>query len=114
MNLKDLLAAVYGNSQTLTFQQVLEAIDAEFDFTPSAFVNGQQQNNETENQGSCKVLSFASQAGLSEAHTLRLFAEHYRSVMANPDGNDHQNIRQFMQQGWKGVSFEKKALIKRA
>lgn len=114
MTLKELLAAVYAKSQSLEFSQVLDAIDAEFEFTPTAFVNGSVKNSENENQGSCKVLSFAFQAGLSEEHSLHLFAEHYRSVLANPDGSDHQNIRQFMHNGWTGVSFARKPLIKRA
>ncbi|TCS43753.1 HopJ type III effector protein [Reinekea marinisedimentorum] len=114
MTLNELLAAVYSAPESLEFQQVLAAIDAEFEFTPAAFSNGTVNNSETENQGSCKVLSFAHQAGLSEAHTLQLFAEHYRSVLASPDGSDHQNIRQFMAHGWKGVSFSGKALVKRA
>jgi hypothetical protein len=113
MTLNDLLAAVYADSQTLEFTDVLAAIDAEFEFTPSAFVNGELQNGEHENQGSCKVLCFAHKAGLSEGHALRLFAEHYRDVKADPNGSSHQNIRQFMKHGWHKVSFEKKPLQKK-
>ncbi|GAB2979514.1 hypothetical protein GCM10027049_13510 [Mucilaginibacter puniceus] len=47
---------------------------------------------------------------LSAADTLYLFAEHYQSVLANPDGIDHQNIRQFMANGWEGVVFEAEVL----
>ncbi|WP_245840531.1 HopJ type III effector protein [Ohtaekwangia koreensis] len=43
--------------------------------------------------------------------TLSLFAEHYRSVLENPDGTDHQNIRQFMLHGWPGIIFEGQALV---
>jgi hypothetical protein len=113
MTLNDLLAAVYSDSKTLAFADVLSAIDAEFDFTPSAFVNGELKNSETENQGSCKVLCFAHKAGLSEGHAVRLFAEHYRDVLADPKGDSHQNIRQFMKHGWHKVSFEKKPLQKK-
>ncbi len=114
MTLKELLEKVYLYPETLQFAEVLAVIDAEFEFTPAAFSNGAVLNAATENQGSCKVLSFALKSGLSEAHTLTLFAEHYRSVVASPTGSDHQNIRQFMNNGWKGVSFEKVALRKRA
>ncbi|WP_317170712.1 HopJ type III effector protein [Paraflavitalea devenefica] len=41
------------------------------------------------------------------------FAEHYQSVLNNPDGTDHQNIRQFMAHGWPGVVFEGKALLEK-
>ncbi|WP_246859033.1 HopJ type III effector protein [Chitinophaga sp. XS-30] len=48
---------------------------------------------------------------MDEADTLCLFAEHYQSVLNNPDGSDHQNIRQFMTHGWPGVVFEGEALL---
>lgn len=113
MTLKEILAAVYESPETLEFQSVLSAIDSEFEFTPTAFSNGKIINSAMQNQGSCKVLSFANKSGLSQPHTLALFAEHYRNVLADPGGNDHQNIRQFMATGWKGVSFEKVALVKK-
>jgi hypothetical protein len=112
-SLQTLLAAVYDQPESLVFTEVLAAIDTEFDFTASAFSNGELRNSALENQGSCRVLSFAHQAGLSEIHTLSLFAEHYRSVLADPQGDNHANIRQFMQRGWRGVSFAQTPLIKR-
>ena len=48
---------------------------------------------------------------LNQADTLALFAEHYAAVLATPDGTDHQNIRQFMQNGWNGIKFEGTALV---
>lgn len=36
---------------------------------------------------------------------LACFGEHYRSVLANPSGNDHANIRTFMRTGWGGIEF---------
>jgi len=113
MTLKDLLAAVYQQPESLVFDQVIATIDSEFYFTPTAFANGSLKNSADQNQGSCKVFSFASKSGLSEPHTLTLFAEHYRDVLANPDGDNHQNIREFMHQGWKAVSFQKIALKKK-
>jgi len=75
--------------------------------------NGAQHNAATENQGSAKVFSFAKLQGLDQAQTLSLFAEHYASVLATPEGTDHQNIRQFMQNGWDGVKFEGQALTEK-
>ncbi|MFX6035677.1 HopJ type III effector protein, partial [Acinetobacter baumannii] len=75
--------------------------------------NGTQVNAATENQGSAKVLSFAQLNRLSEADTLQLFAEHYDDVIATPGAANHQNIRQFMQNGWKGVHFESEALTEK-
>jgi hypothetical protein len=56
------------------------------------------------------VFSFAKLEGLNQQDTLKLFAEHYASVLATPEASDHQNIRQFMQNGWDGVKFEGEAL----
>ncbi|MBU2864354.1 HopJ type III effector protein [Reinekea forsetii] len=111
MTLKELLAVLHTNPESLVFSQVLEAIDSEFEFTPSAFTNGKVHSQASENQGSCKVFAFANQAGLSQAHTLKLFAEHYTEVLENVNGTSHQNIRAFMKSGWKGISFEKKNVL---
>lgn len=92
------------------FTDVLAYIDARFHHTPTAFKNGQQHNAANENQGSAKVFSFAKIEGLNQSQTLSLFAEHYAAVLATPEGTDHQNIRQFMQQGWDGIEFEGQAL----
>jgi hypothetical protein len=42
---------------------------------------------------------------------LACFGSYYRKdVLENPNGTDHQNIRNFMNRGWEGISFEKEAL----
>ena len=92
------------------FADVLAFIEARYQHTPTAFQNGAQFNAATENQGSAKVFSFAELEGLNQQDTLKLFAEHYASVLATPEASDHQNIRQFMQNGWDGVKFEGEAL----
>lgn len=75
--------------------------------------NGDTYNEATQNQGSAKVLAFGRLNNLSKEDTLLLFAEHYQSVLDKPDASDHQNIRQFMANGWDGVVFEGEALIKK-
>lgn len=92
------------------FTDVIQHIEARYTHTPTAFQNGQQHNAATENQGSAKVFSFAQLNHLDQQQTLNLFAEHYASVLATPDASDHQNIRQFMQNGWDGIQFEGVAL----
>jgi hypothetical protein len=92
------------------FADVIAFIEARYTHTPTAFKNGQQANGANENQGSAKVFSFAQLNGLDQAQTLSLFAEHYASVLATPEAADHQNIRQFMQNGWDGIQFEGQAL----
>jgi len=113
MTLNELLAVLYQTPEQLEFKQVIETIDAEFEYTASAFTNGTLHNAANENQGSCKVFAFAHQCGLSESNALALFAEHYRAVIADPEGTAHQNIRQFIAKGWKGISFQTKPLIKK-
>ena len=95
------------------FSDVIAFIEERYTHTPTAFKNGAQQNAASENQGSAKVFSFAQLQGLNQAETLSLFAEHYASVLATPEATDHQNIRQFMQHGWDGVTFEGQALSKK-
>ena len=108
MSLNQLLHQL--SAKQIFFQDVLAFIEANYDYTPSAFKNGNQQNAETENQGSARVLFFAKLHNLSQEDTLSLFAEHYDAVLATPEGTDHQNIRQFQQFGWGGVSFENDVL----
>lgn len=94
----------------LIFTDVIAYIESAYNHTPTAFWNGEIHNEATQNQGSAKVLQFALIKSLSEEDTLQLFAEHYRAVLDNPNGNDHQNIRAFMLHGWEGVRFEGTAL----
>jgi hypothetical protein len=96
---------------SISFSQVLAFIETYYQHQPAAFKNGNVYNEATQNQGSAKVFSFAQQNNLSKEDTLYLFAEHYRSVLDNPDATDHQNIRQFIIHGWEGISFENPALI---
>lgn len=97
--------------QEIQFKDVIAFIDEHYDFTPTRFTNGNTVNEANQNTGSCKVFSFAQLLGLSKQETLNLFGEFYRDdVLKNPDGCDHQNIRNFMEFGWDGVSFEGKAL----
>ncbi|MES2061655.1 MAG: HopJ type III effector protein [Bacteroidota bacterium] len=93
-----------------SFNDVIEFIQTYYQHQPTAFKNGEAYNEATQNQGSAKVFAFAQLNGLNPADTLSLFAEHYQAVLANPDGTDHQNIRQFMAHGWPGIIFEGDAL----
>ncbi|WP_273778338.1 HopJ type III effector protein [Acinetobacter sp. GSS19] len=105
---QDLLAQLQAGEAK--FADVIAYIDARYTHTPTAFTNGKQANAATENQGSAKVFSFAQLNGLDQAQTLSLFAEHYAAVLATPEATDHQNIRQFMQNGWAGIQFSGQAL----
>src|ERR1041385_7998322 len=91
---------------SVTFKEVIEFIEIYYQHQPTAFKNGGNYNEATQNQGSAKVFAFAQLNNLSKEDTLYLFAEHYQSVLNTPGGTDHQNVRQFMVHGWPGVVFE--------
>lgn len=101
------------NNNEIIFADVLAFIDDNYNYTPTAFTNGNQENAIDQNQGSAKVLAFAKLNDYTENDTLKLFAEHYKVVIETPNGTDHNNIRQFMQNGWNGVSFENDVLTKK-
>ena len=98
-------------NNSLPFKEVIEFIETYYHHQPTAFKNGEVHNEAIQNQGSAKVFTFAQLNNLSKEDTLYLFAEHYQSVLNNPIGTDHQNIRQFMIHGWPGVVFEGQALL---
>ena len=104
------IATIDERAHELRFEETMALIDANYDFTPSAFKNGEQLNDAGQNSGSCKVFAFGQIQQLTQQQTLTLFGEHYRDVLATPQGSDHQNIRQFMQHGWAGVLFSQLAL----
>ncbi|MEX6686431.1 HopJ type III effector protein [Danxiaibacter flavus] len=111
--MKEQLITLVGRlkDNSLTFKEVIEFIEASYQHQPTAFKNGETYNEATQNQGSAKVFAFAQLNNLSKEDTLYLFAEHYQSVLNNPSGMDHQNIRQFMAHGWDGIAFEGQALL---
>lgn len=98
----------------IQFKDVISFIDEHYDFTPTKFTNGNTVNEANQNNGSCKIFSFAKLNDLSKEETLNLFGEFYREdVLKNPEGTDHQNIRNFMESGWEGIYFEGKALSRK-
>ncbi|MDY0137902.1 MAG: HopJ type III effector protein [Thiomicrospira sp.] len=93
------------------FKTVIDTIDQHYDFTPTAFRNGDTHNAAGQNNGSCKLFAFAKHQQLDEQTTLNAFGAYYtQDVLAHPQGDDHQNIRNFMRYGWAGIEFEGDAL----
>ncbi len=110
MTLNDFLAEIKLNS-SISFAETMEVISENYDYTQTAFRNGLVENQAGQNEGSCKIFAFAKLNELTESQTLLLFGDYYHGdVLQNPDGTDHQNIRQFMQNGWAGIEFESDAL----
>lgn len=96
------------------FADTLGFIAASYDYQPQAFSNGAVENAAGQNEGSCKTLGLALLEGLSDEETLLAFGEHYRSVQATPDGNDHGNIRALIAHGLAGVKFTTEPLKRKA
>ncbi len=111
MTLSDFINLVKTNPTSITFADCIDVIEANYDFTETAFSNGDTQNAAGQNNGSCKIFAFAKLNNLTEDQALQCFGDYYRvDVLQNPQGDDHQNIRNFIQQGWAGVEFSGAAL----
>ena len=107
MNLKTFINTLNTKPDTIDFTDTLEVIDAMYIFTPGSFKNGNLINEANQNNGSCKLFAFAQLQKLSEQQTLACFGKYYRDdVLNNPNGEDHQNIRNFINTGWAGIQFE--------
>jgi len=99
-----------GNDPGLDFEDTLAVIEQHYRYTPTVFDNGEVHNPAGSNEGSCKIFAFAKLNGLSDAQTLACFGRFYRDVLAAPEGDDHANIRSFMQTGMPGIRFSGQAL----
>jgi len=112
MTITAFLEQLQEHPTSMTFQDTIQVVEENYDFTPTAFKNGNQFNKAGENNGSCKIFAFGKLQNLSKEATLACFGAYYfDEVLNNPDGNDHQNIRNFMQTGWDGIQFEGEALV---
>nr|WP_269807113.1 HopJ type III effector protein [Pseudomonas mosselii] len=96
------------------FADTLAFIAANYSYQPQAFVNGDVHNAAGQNEGSCKTLGLALLEGLSDQEALLAFGEHYRSVVATPEGSDHGNIRALIKHGLAGVKFTAQPLARLA
>jgi nitroreductase len=111
MSLQDFISQLKTSPETIEFDTTIAVIEANYDFTPTAFTNGSTNNDAGQNNGSCKILAFGQLNGLSVDETLACFGKFYRDdVLGNPEGDDHQNIRNFINNGWDGVNFSGQAL----
>lgn len=105
---------IQNTPKKVEFSDTMSVIENVYNFTPTAFKNGDLYNEAEKNQGSCKVFSFAIQQRFSKEETLACFGQYYfEDVLKNPEGTDHQNIRNFKKTGFEGLFFEGEALTKR-
>lgn len=114
MNIDAFIEKINSTPDCIQFVEAIAVIEEHYEFTPTAFQNGLLKNDAGQNSGSCKLFSFAQLHKLTEAQTLVCFGDYYRvDVLQHPDAQDHQNIRNFMQFGWSGITFEGHALNKK-
>lgn len=114
MNEAGIIQIIKSRADQVQFDEVIAFIDRHYQYTPERFINGLGDdalvNEAGVNQGSCKVFAFAMLNGLSASETLVCFGQHYRDVLADPQGINHANIRRFMKDGWAGIRFDKMPL----
>lgn len=106
MNLEDFLKMLASSPESVQFSDTMAVIDKYYDFEECVFLNGDLVNQAGENSGSCKLFYFAKLQGLSKEQTLACFGAYYwDDVLVNPQGDSHQNIRNFIKTGWDGIQF---------
>lgn len=106
MNLNTFLQNLKTAPDSIAFSDTIAVIETMYEFTPTAFKNGELMNEPGQNSGSCKLFAFAQLQGFSPEQTLACYGAYYREdVLLHPDGTDHQNIRNFMKTGWAGIKF---------
>jgi hypothetical protein len=111
MNIKEFKEKLTKLPTQIAFSETMAVIDKNYDFTPTAFQNGETYNNAGENSGSCKLFSFAQLQQFTAEEILACFGSYYfDDVLKNPEKTDHQNIRNFIKTGWDGISFKGEAL----
>lgn len=111
MKLAHFLEKLNTNPESIAFADTMAVVEENYNFTETAFKNGDTHNEAGQNSGSCKLFAFAKLNNLNANATLACFGEYYRKdVLENPTGSDHGNIRNFMKYAWEGIQFESQAL----
>jgi HopJ type III effector protein len=111
MTIVELVEKIKTQPENIQFSEIIETVDASYIFTPTDFKNGDTMNEANQNNGSCKVFSFAKKQNLTKEETLACFGDYYRKdVLENPESTDHQNIRNFITFGWDRIEFDGEAL----
>lgn len=114
MSLNEFIENLGVSPEAINFSDTMAVIDAHYEFTPVFFSNGDIENAAGQNNGSCKIFFFARLHQLTEEQTLHCFGDFYRKdVLESPEGDGHQNIRNFIHHGWQGIRFDGEALVQR-
>ena len=116
MTLTDFLQKI-THKEEVSFAETMSIIASYYDYQPAEFSNGLGEhkliNEAGSNEGSCKIFAFAKIHQLTATQTLNLFGDFYRKdVLENAAGNNHQNIRNFIQFGWDGITLAQPVLTR--
>lgn len=114
MNIQDFKSKLKNAPTEIDFSETMDAIETNYEFNPTAFENGDLQNETGQNSGSCKLFAFAVDQGFTKEETLACFGQYYfDEVLNDPTGTGHQNIRNFMKTGFEGLVFSGVALVRK-
>lgn len=110
MTVAQLIQALKKDSIRIEFNDVMAVVNDHYEYQATEFRNGLSDaavlNKAGVNEGSCKIFAFAKLNGLNQSHTLACFGHYYWvDVLQHPDNDDHQNIRNFINDGWAGIAF---------
>jgi hypothetical protein len=113
--LHSLINSINHAPETTKFNDVIHIIEEHYNYSPTLFRNGADEdciiNQAKENEGSCKIFSFAQLHQLTKTQTLHCFGHYYRDeVLNHPNESNHANIRTFMKYGWDQIHFDAIAL----
>jgi len=103
-------ALLQDKPEQIQFAQTMQLIEHYYDYSPTEFCNGLGESKVVNaagcNEGSCKIFAFGLLNDLSAEQVLHCFGDYYRlDVLQNPAAEDHQNIRNFIRDGWQGIVF---------
>lgn len=111
MTLETFKQKLKNTPNQVEFSETIAVIEANYNFTPTAFKNGELYNEAGQNSGSCKLFAFAKLQGFTKQETLACFGKFYfDDVLNDPNGTGHQNILNFIKTGFDGLFFEGEAL----
>jgi ureidoglycolate hydrolase len=111
LTINELINRLNTAGESVSFNDVMQVISDNYEYSSSTFINAQLVNQAGTNEGSCKIFAFAKLHNLSEQATLNCFGQYYREdVIKHPSGDDHGNIRSFINNGWQGITFENNVL----
>ena len=92
--------------QYLRLSAILAVIRMFYLIEPQEFEVGSYHNALGDNLDTLAIIGYAEVHHLTDSETLAMFCEAYTEVLNSPDGDNHPNIRAFMDVGHKGFRLK--------